>query len=85
MEKNQDLVDALRRVAEAAGRSVAQVVMNWTIHQPGVTRGIVRGETARSDSRQRRGDGLAVDRGAIGPDRYRPWLPAAKPITRPPV
>ena len=35
--KNQDLVDRLRQVADDAGRSVAQVVINWTIHQPGVT------------------------------------------------
>jgi aryl-alcohol dehydrogenase-like predicted oxidoreductase len=36
-EKNQAFVDRLREVAEAAGKSVAQVVINWTIHQPGVT------------------------------------------------
>jgi aryl-alcohol dehydrogenase-like predicted oxidoreductase len=36
-QKNQDLVEALRRVATDAGKSVAQVVLNWTIHQPGVT------------------------------------------------
>jgi aryl-alcohol dehydrogenase-like predicted oxidoreductase len=35
--KNQDLVDRLREVAADAGRSVAQVVINWTIHQPGIT------------------------------------------------
>lgn len=36
-EKNQAFVDRLREVAETAGKSVAQVVINWTIHQPGVT------------------------------------------------
>jgi aryl-alcohol dehydrogenase-like predicted oxidoreductase len=35
--KNQEFVDALRRVAAEAGRTVAQVVINWTIHQPGIT------------------------------------------------
>ncbi|MEO1495693.1 MAG: aldo/keto reductase [Planctomycetota bacterium] len=35
--KNQDFVDALRRVAEAAGKTVAQVVVNWTMHRPGIT------------------------------------------------
>jgi aryl-alcohol dehydrogenase-like predicted oxidoreductase len=35
--KNQDLVDRLRQVAADAGRTVAQVVINWTIHQPGIT------------------------------------------------
>jgi aryl-alcohol dehydrogenase-like predicted oxidoreductase len=36
-EKNQAFVDRLREVAETAGKSVAQVVINWTIRQPGVT------------------------------------------------
>ncbi len=36
-QKNCDLVDRLRMVAADAGRTVAQVVVNWTIHQPGVT------------------------------------------------
>ncbi len=36
-QKNQDLVDALRTIATAAGKTVAQVVINWTMHQPGIT------------------------------------------------
>jgi aryl-alcohol dehydrogenase-like predicted oxidoreductase len=36
-ERNQAFVDCLRRIAAEAGRSVAQVVLNWTIHQPGIT------------------------------------------------
>jgi aryl-alcohol dehydrogenase-like predicted oxidoreductase len=36
-DKNQLFVDLLRKVAEDAGRTVAQVVVNWTIHQPGIT------------------------------------------------
>lgn len=36
-QKNQDFVDQLRLVAEDAGRSVAQVVINWTIHRSGIT------------------------------------------------
>jgi aryl-alcohol dehydrogenase-like predicted oxidoreductase len=36
-EKNQAFVDRMREVAEDAGKTVAQVVINWTIHQPGVT------------------------------------------------
>jgi aryl-alcohol dehydrogenase-like predicted oxidoreductase len=36
-QKNQDLVDKLRAIAAEAGRTVAQVVINWTIQQPGVT------------------------------------------------
>lgn len=36
-EKNQAFVEELRHVAADAGRTVAQVVINWTIHQPGIT------------------------------------------------
>lgn len=36
-QKNMDFVDRLRDIAREAGKTVAQVVVNWTIHQPGVT------------------------------------------------
>jgi aryl-alcohol dehydrogenase-like predicted oxidoreductase len=36
-QKNQDLVDELREVGREAGKSVAEVVINWTIHRPGIT------------------------------------------------
>lgn len=36
-QKNQDFVDRLRSVADQAQKTVAQVVVNWTIHQPGIT------------------------------------------------
>ncbi len=36
-ERNQDFVDQLREIARQCGKTVAQVVINWTIHQPGVT------------------------------------------------
>lgn len=36
-QKNQDFVDELRKIANEAGRTVSQVVLNWTIHQPGIT------------------------------------------------
>jgi aryl-alcohol dehydrogenase-like predicted oxidoreductase len=34
--KNQDFVDELRAIAAETGHSVAQVVINWTMHQPGI-------------------------------------------------
>jgi aryl-alcohol dehydrogenase-like predicted oxidoreductase len=34
--KNQDFLDKLRPIAAAAGKSVAELVLNWTIHQPGI-------------------------------------------------
>jgi len=36
-QKNQDFLDALRRAAALTGHSVAQLVINWTIHQLGIT------------------------------------------------
>lgn len=36
-KKNQEFVAQLRAVADDCGRTVAQVVVNWTIHQPGIT------------------------------------------------
>ncbi len=35
--KNQDFIDDLRSIAEDVGKTVAQLVVNWTIHQPGIT------------------------------------------------
>jgi aryl-alcohol dehydrogenase-like predicted oxidoreductase len=36
-QKNQDFVEELRRIAEATGRTVAQLVVSWTIHRHGIT------------------------------------------------
>ncbi len=36
-QKNLDFVEALRGIAARSGHTVAQLVLNWTIHQPGVT------------------------------------------------
>jgi aryl-alcohol dehydrogenase-like predicted oxidoreductase len=36
-EKNQAFVDELRKIAADAGRTVAQVAVNWTFHRPGIT------------------------------------------------
>jgi len=35
--KNHDLIDRLRVIAADMGRTVAQLVVNWTINQPGIT------------------------------------------------
>lgn len=36
-ERAQQLLDCLDEVAKEADKTVAQVVVNWTIHQPGIT------------------------------------------------
>lgn len=35
--KNQDLLDELRSLAAQHNRTVTELVVNWTIHQPGIT------------------------------------------------
>lgn len=35
-QKNHDLLDRLRPIAAAAGHTMAELVINWTIHQPGI-------------------------------------------------
>jgi len=39
-EKNQDLLDELRAIAGDVGKPVSQLVINWTINQPGITSAI---------------------------------------------
>ncbi len=39
-EKNQDLIDDLRPIAESAGKTLAQLTINWAIQQPGITTAI---------------------------------------------
>jgi aryl-alcohol dehydrogenase-like predicted oxidoreductase len=36
-QKNLDFVDDLRAIAADLGRTMTEVVVNWTIHQPGIT------------------------------------------------
>lgn len=36
-QKNQDFLDVLRQLASEMGRSVTEIVVNWTVHQPGIT------------------------------------------------
>jgi aryl-alcohol dehydrogenase-like predicted oxidoreductase len=36
-QKNLDLVEKLRAIAAESGHTVAQLVVNWTIRQPGIT------------------------------------------------
>ncbi len=36
-QKNQAFIDELRKIATECGRTVAQVVVNWTLQQPGIT------------------------------------------------
>ena len=37
LQKNLAFIDQLKNVADSSGRTVAQIVVNWTISQPGIT------------------------------------------------
>jgi aryl-alcohol dehydrogenase-like predicted oxidoreductase len=37
LQKNQEFIDELRSIASSSGHTVAQLVVNWTISQPGIT------------------------------------------------
>lgn len=39
-DANQDFLDVLRDIAGQLNRTVSQVVLNWTIHRPGITAGL---------------------------------------------
>jgi aryl-alcohol dehydrogenase-like predicted oxidoreductase len=56
-ERNQAFLDRLREIATDVGRSVAQVVLNWTIHQPGITSALCGAK---------RSDQIADNAGALG-------------------
>ncbi|MEZ6089434.1 MAG: aldo/keto reductase [Pirellulaceae bacterium] len=77
-QKNQDFVDVLRVIAEELQRTVADVVINWTIHQPGITAALCGAkrphqieESAKAmawklpDSAMRRIDQAIIDRGPV--------------------
>lgn len=36
-QKNHDLLDRLKEIARSAGHTVAELVINWTVSQPGIT------------------------------------------------
>jgi aryl-alcohol dehydrogenase-like predicted oxidoreductase len=46
-EKNHDFLDRLRPIAADAGRTLSQLVLNWTIHQPGITAALCGAKRAR--------------------------------------
>ena len=66
-ERNQDFLDRLREIAAEAGKSVAQLVVNWTIHQPGITSALCGAK---------RPDQIRETAGAMG------WRPTSEQLRR---
>ena len=83
-QKNHDLVDRLRAIAHAAGHSVAELVINWTIHQPGITAALCGARRPDQIRESARGSGwqLTAEQYAQIEEALRQRGPAD---TRPPV
>ena len=77
-QRNLDFVDELREVADECGKSVAQLVINWTIHQPGITAALCGGKRAAqvdenaggvgwqlTDAQRTRIDAAIANRGSV--------------------
>jgi len=63
VERAYDCIDAMRRIAEARGVSVAQIALAWLLHQPVVTSVIIGAKrTEQLD------DNVAATRVALNPD-----------------
>jgi len=63
MEKAYDCIDAMRRIAEARGVSVAQVALAWLLHQPVVSSVIIGARRAEQLE-----DNVAATRVELGAD-----------------
>ncbi len=69
-QKNLDLVDELRAIAADLGRSVTELVINWTIHQPGVTAALCGAKRAEQIRQSAAGAGWRLsDRAAARIER----------------
>ena len=60
-EKNQDFVDVLRQISKSTGRTVAQIVLNWTINQEGITCALAGGKRATQANENAGGMGWQLD------------------------
>jgi aryl-alcohol dehydrogenase-like predicted oxidoreductase len=58
-QRNQDLLDELRSIAAAANKTVAQLVVQWTLAQPGITSALCGAK--RPDQILESADALADD------------------------
>lgn len=62
-QKNQDFLDELRPLAAAAGRTVAELVLNWTIQQPGITAALCGAKRPEQIRQNAAGMGWTLDSG----------------------
>jgi len=80
-DRNQDLVDDLRQIAANAGRTVAELVLNWTIQQPGICSALCGARRPGQIVENARGMGWrlsAEERGAIDAALIRRGTPVSR-------
>ena len=80
-DRNQDLVDELRQIATEAGRTVAELVLNWTIHQPGICAALCGARRPGQIAENARGMGWRLsesERGAIDAALLRRGTPVSR-------
>jgi aryl-alcohol dehydrogenase-like predicted oxidoreductase len=61
-----DLVDGLRPIAERHGATVAQLVLAWNFHQPGVTSAIAGSRDPRHVAANAAAGDLVLDADTLG-------------------
>jgi len=64
-QKNNDFIDELRPIAAEAGRTVAELVLNWTIHQPGITAALCGAKRPDQIRENARGMGWRLSAGQL--------------------
>jgi len=63
--KNHDLLDRLREIAQDAAHTVAELVINWTIHRPGVTAALCGAKRPRQIGETAGGSGWQLGQGQL--------------------
>ncbi len=63
---NLDLVDKLRRIAVSSSHTIAELVINWTIHQPGITSALCGAKRPDQIRETAGGDGWRLSKEELG-------------------
>jgi aryl-alcohol dehydrogenase-like predicted oxidoreductase len=82
--KNQDLLDELRPIAAETGRTLSQLVLNWTIHQPGITSALCGAKRAWQNAENAGGAGWRLSETQMTKINAA-LVRRGKPISRPAV
>ena len=65
-QKNLDLVERLRTIAKEVGKTVAQLVINWTIHREGITAALCGAKRPNQVEENAGADGWSLSEEELG-------------------